>query len=65
MGIRGFRNASWFFVVDANQGIAVAAGGTRKTKLKKELKKAGAKTTDDVEFEDLFGRDPEPEPVRT
>ena len=54
-----------FFVVDANQGIAVAAGGTRKTKLKKELKKAGAKTTDDVEFEDLFGRDPEPEPVRT
>lgn len=39
---------------------AEAPGNNRKMKLKKELKKAGAKTSDDVDFEDLFGRDPDP-----
>lgn len=43
--------------------MAAPADGTtaqpKKTTLKKSLKKAGAKTSDDVDFEDLFGPDPE------
>lgn len=49
---------------ETTAAVPESTGIKKKSKLKRELKKAGAKTTDDVEFEDLFGADPVTE-VRT
>lgn len=50
-------------MVEAKPAPVVPPPNVKKSKLKKELKKAGAKSSDDVDFEHLFGKDPEPEPV--
>ena len=49
-------------IVETDSSAATADSTTaqgKKMKLKKSLKKAGAKNSDDVDFEDLFGPDPE------
>lgn len=49
-------------IVETDLSAATADSTTaqgKKMKLKKSLKKAGAKNSDDVDFEDLFGPDPE------
>ena len=51
-------------IVETDSSAATADSTTaqgKKMKLKKSLKKAGAKNSDDVDFEDLFGPDPEEE----